>query len=59
MVDVALSQVNATERTLRRIETRELTDRGSAALMAMLQKSAAPTAALREAARRLWESGRG
>jgi len=50
--------VNAAERTLRRIETRELTDLDSAALMAMLQKPAAPTAALRKAARRLRESGR-
>lgn len=49
----------AAERTLRRIETRELTDRDSAALLAMLQKPSAPNAALRKAARRLRESDRG
>ena len=46
----------AAERTLRRIETRELTDRDSAALLAMLQKPSPPNAALRKAARRLRES---
>jgi len=49
----------AAERTLRRIETRELTDRDSAALLTMLQKPSAPNAALRKACRRLRESGRG
>jgi uncharacterized protein (DUF1778 family) len=49
----------AADRTLRRIETRELTDRDSAALLAMLQKPVAPSAALRKAARRLRESERG
>lgn len=47
------------DRTLRRIETRELTDRDSAALLDMLQKPSAPNAALRKACRRLRESGRG
>jgi uncharacterized protein (DUF1778 family) len=46
----------AAERTLRRIETRELTDRDSAALLAMLQKPARPNAVLRKAVRRLRES---
>jgi len=36
----------AAERTLRRIETRELTDRDSAALLVMLHKPPAPKAAL-------------
>jgi uncharacterized protein (DUF1778 family) len=45
----------AAERTLRRIETRELTDRDSAALLAMLRKPCPPNAALRKAARRLRE----
>ena len=45
----------AADRTLRRIETRELTDRDSAALLAMLQKPSAPGAALRK----LRESERG
>ena len=49
----------AAERTLRRIETRELTDRDSAALLVMLQKPPAPKAALRKAARRLREAERG
>ena len=49
----------AAERTLRRIETRELTDSDSAALLAMLQKPTAPNGALRKACRRLRESGRG
>jgi uncharacterized protein (DUF1778 family) len=49
----------AADRTLRRIETRELTDRDSAALLAMLQKPSAPNAALRKACRRLRESGCG
>lgn len=42
----------AAERTLRRIEMRELSDRDSAALLAMLQKPAVPNVALRKAARR-------
>jgi uncharacterized protein (DUF1778 family) len=46
----------AAERTLRRIETRELTDRDSAALLAMLRKPSPPNAALRKAVRRLRES---
>jgi len=41
----------AAERTPRRIETRELTDRDSAALLAMLQKPSAPNGALRKACR--------
>ena len=49
----------AAERTLRRIESRELTDRDSAALLAMLQKPSAPNATLRKAVRRLRESERG
>jgi uncharacterized protein (DUF1778 family) len=49
----------AAERTLRRIETRELTDRDSAALLVMLQKPPVPNAALRKAARRLREAERG
>jgi len=42
----------AAERSLRRIEPRELTDRDSEALLAMLQKPAVRNAALRKAARR-------
>lgn len=49
----------AAQRTLRRIETRELTDRDRAALLAMLQKPSAPNAALCKAARRLRGSERG
>jgi uncharacterized protein (DUF1778 family) len=49
----------AAERTLRRIETRELTDRDSAALLVMLQKPPAPKAALGKAARGLREAERG
>lgn len=49
----------AAERTLRRIETREVTDRDSVALLAMLQKPSAPNAALRKAVRRLREAERG
>lgn len=49
----------AADRTLRRIQTREATDRDSAALLAMLQKPAAPNAALRKAVRRLREMERG
>lgn len=45
----------AADRTLRRIESREATDRDSAALIAMLQQPAEPNAALRKAARRLRE----
>lgn len=49
----------AADRTLRRIQTREATERDSAALLAMLQKPAAPNAALRKAVRRLREMERG
>jgi len=49
----------AAERTLRRIQGREATERDSAALLAMLQKPAAPNAALRKAARRLRDLERG
>lgn len=49
----------AADRTLRRIECREATDRDSAALLAMLQKPSAPNAALRKASRRLRELKRG
>ena len=45
----------AAERTLRRVRSREATDRDSAALLALLRKPAAPNAALRKAARRLRE----
>jgi len=46
----------AADRTLRRIETRDLTDRDSAALLAMLLKPLRPNAAMRKAVRRLRES---
>lgn len=49
----------AAERTLRRIQGREATERDSAVLLAMLQKPTAPTAALRKAARRLRDLERG
>ncbi|NCA11887.1 DUF1778 domain-containing protein, partial [bacterium] len=45
----------AAERTLRRIKNRELNDRDSAALLAMLQKPSAPNAALRKSVRRMRE----
>ncbi len=48
----------AADRTLRRINSREATDRDSAALLAMLRKPAAPNAALRKAVRRLREMER-
>jgi uncharacterized protein (DUF1778 family) len=51
----AMLEITA-ERTLRRIETLELTDRDSAALLAMLRKPSPPNAALRKAGRRLRES---
>lgn len=49
----------AADRTLRRIETREATERDSAALLAMLRRPASPNTALRKAARRLREIERG
>jgi len=49
----------AAERTLRRIQRREATERDSAALLAMLQKPAAPNAALRKATHRLRHLERG
>lgn len=49
----------AAERTLRRIKNRELNDRDSAALLAMLQKPPAPNAALRRSVRRMRELERG
>lgn len=42
----------AAEKTISRIQTRELSDRDSAALLAMLTDPAAPNAQLRKAARR-------
>jgi uncharacterized protein (DUF1778 family) len=49
----------AADRTLRRIETRALTDRDSAALLAMLRKPPAPNSSLKKAVRRLRELERG
>lgn len=49
----------AADRTLRRIKTREATDRDSAALLAMLRRPAAPNSAVRKAVRRLRELERG
>lgn len=42
----------AADETLSRIQTRELSERDSAALLAMLSKPARPNAALRRAAKR-------
>ncbi len=42
----------AADKTLSRIQTRELSERDSAALLAMLSKPARPNAALRRAAKR-------
>lgn len=49
----------AADRTLRRTQSREVTDRDSVALLAMLRNPATPNAALRKAARRLRELERG
>jgi len=45
----------AADKTLSRIEARELTERDSATLLAMLTKPARPNAALRKAAKRYRE----
>ncbi|MBM3955986.1 MAG: DUF1778 domain-containing protein [Planctomycetota bacterium] len=49
----------AADRTLRRIRSRDATDRDSAELLAMLRKPATPNAALRGAVRRLRDLERG
>jgi uncharacterized protein (DUF1778 family) len=49
----------AASKTISRIRAREITERDSAALLAMLSKPARPNAALRKAARRYRELTRG
>lgn len=49
----------AADRTLRRIKSREITERDSATLLAMLKKPPAPNSVLRKAVRRLREMERG